>query len=375
MALVMFVAVVLSLSRSSGAPIRGAVRAASVARWQRANPSRPDQTVYFWLSPHELLAFSGTNRRDLQAVRHNTRTGVEMPIPGLTQQLRAARLPRALDVSPDGKWLLWVDLGARPPRPVATTTDGLQTFRWPQGFHNTSLAWLPDSRGWLRTTHLGFNPSIQTYRLGSQQADYAPIKGGGGGWLLGATPQGRLLTIGGTSVSVMDTGEPAHQPSQIVGRPFKSPSDAFRPLQAMPFVIGGGATITEHRLAGPARPQAAATHVKHAKAQFPLKIAAGGDASLALSPDGTRLGWLVYTGRAASLPEQWAARYFPGLFPPASSWSLNLYVSERDGTQMREVGYAAVPRHDRSRGVLRWTPDGTRLSFVYGGALWTVPVR
>lgn len=88
------------------APVRGATRAALLGGWQRANPSRPDQTVYFWLSPHDVLAFTGTNRRDLQAVRHDTRTGRETPVPGLTKQLRAARLPRALEVSPDGKWLL-----------------------------------------------------------------------------------------------------------------------------------------------------------------------------------------------------------------------------------------------------------------------------
>jgi hypothetical protein len=54
--------------------------------------------------------------------------------------------------------------------------------------------------------------------------------------------------------------------------------------------------------------------------------------------------------------------------------TLNLYVSRRDGTAMREVGRVAVSPRDRSRGVLRWTPDGMRLSFVFEGALWTVPV-
>ncbi len=42
---------------------------------------------------------------------------------------------------------------------------------------------------------------------------------------------------------------------------------------------------------------------------------------------------------------------------------------------MRKVGrVVAVPPRDRSRGVLHWTPDGTRLSFVFEDALWTVPV-
>jgi hypothetical protein len=113
-----------------------------------------------------------------------------------------------------------------------------------------------------------------------------------------------------------------------------------------------------------------------ASRSFPVRLPVpGGEASVALSPDGERVGWLVYTGRPFSLIEQWLARLNPRFaFGAAPRYTLNLFVSKRDGTGVREVGRVAVSPQDRSRGALRWTPDGTRLSFVFEGALWTVPV-
>lgn len=250
-------------------------------------------------------------------------------------------------------------MGARPPRPIATTTDGLQTFRWPQGWHNTNLAWLPDSRGWLRTMHLGFNPSVQTYLLGSRREHYTPMAAGTGGWPLGVTPRGHLVGIGGNNLSIVDTGEPRRAPNNVA-----------LPPEAMPLTISSPLTLTERDPIGAAAP-------RNFPMRFPTRIG-GGDASVALSPDGERVGWLVYTPRP--FPPLTQVKVLTRLLlrlpisEPSSS-TLNLFVSKRDGTGMREVGRVAVSPRDRSRGVLKWTPDGTRLSFVFEDALWTVPAR
>jgi hypothetical protein len=50
-----------------------------------------------------------------------------------------------------------------------------------------------------------------------------------------------------------------------------------------------------------------------------------------------------------------------------------IFESSLDGTQMRKL--VEAPRQsmmDAPTG-MRWTPDSKRISFVYKGALWTVP--
>lgn len=374
------------------APLPGAVRVASAQGWQRANPSRRDQITYFWLSPHELLVFTGANRRSLQAIRYDTRTGRQTPLPALTRELRTARLLRMLDVSPNGRWLLWADKGARPPRPVVTAIDGTQTFRWPQGWHNTSLAWLPDSSGWVRTAQTRSGPSIQTYRIGSRRADYVPIAGGHIGFPLGITPQGYIITISGDDLTMMDSGEVFPPPVWLPPHAMKSNSPyaasirlpEFNPLEAMPLRLWGStptkARITRYRLSALGTRMGAGPRRREFSVNLPARLnttTSARHAAAALSPDGTRIAWLLYSEEVAPPLEQWTARMLSPVLilqrPPR--YRLHLYISNADGTGMRAVGHVDVPRGDRSRSVLRWTPDGKRLSFVYNHALWTVPAR
>ena len=62
-------------------------------------------------------------------------------------------------------------------------------------------------------------------------------------------------------------------------------------------------------------------------------------------------------------------RLFPALktLPQAR---VSLWVSNLDGSRMKELGYvkgiAFIPS-------LRWLPDGKRMSFIYDKALYTVP--
>jgi hypothetical protein len=104
---------------------------------------------------------------------------------------------------------------------------------------------------------------------------------------------------------------------------------------------------------------------------FPSKSAA---VAAALSPDGTRIAWLV-TGSRSRLPiPVWIARLWPALWRYAAPRSIfALWVSRADGSDMREVGEEDASTAKRRPCSLAWTPDGKRLSYLYNDALYAVP--
>ena len=91
-----------------------------------------------------------------------------------------------------------------------------------------------------------------------------------------------------------------------------------------------------------------------------------------VSPQGDRLAWLVESDYT----------------PPGSVWLrrvwvflgqrkrplVGLWISRVDGSHMQEIGHLNYKPGEEIPQDIRWTPDGKRLSFLYKGGLYTVPV-
>lgn len=94
-----------------------------------------------------------------------------------------------------------------------------------------------------------------------------------------------------------------------------------------------------------------------------------------LSPHGDRLAWLIHVVEKPSSIITFLAKWFSSMHP-VSRYVLKLYTSRLDGSDVQEIGYMEIkgkPSATNLPRLLRWLPDGKRLSFVYQGALWTVP--
>ena len=85
---------------------------------------------------------------------------------------------------------------------------------------------------------------------------------------------------------------------------------------------------------------------------------------IAVSPKGDRIAWLL-------MPN------LKGRPRNVQRGAASLWVSQLDGSRMREIGSAGTDVRQRSAPSLlmqlRWLPGGKRLSFLYNGALYTVP--
>jgi hypothetical protein len=97
-----------------------------------------------------------------------------------------------------------------------------------------------------------------------------------------------------------------------------------------------------------------------------------------LSPPGDRLAWLIHIMAEPSLVQRMLSRWMPWL---EARSHIELRTTKLDGSDVNRIGYIELhylqPYEDdyAGPGGLRWLPDGRRLSFVYQGGLWTVPVR
>lgn len=92
---------------------------------------------------------------------------------------------------------------------------------------------------------------------------------------------------------------------------------------------------------------------------------------ISLSPQGDRLAWTVFIEDTRIGP---AAR----IGQPQSL--VEIWTSKVDGTDMRLIGGKTVRHRGPHEGsvddpdLIRWTPDGKRLSYVLGDSLWIVDV-
>jgi hypothetical protein len=105
---------------------------------------------------------------------------------------------------------------------------------------------------------------------------------------------------------------------------------------------------------------------------------------LEFSPQGDQVAWLVeqeHRSAFATLVSQ-EFPYFMAAQRAAVQRTRSIWTCRLDGTQMHEIGsvplaIASMPENDDvvyySPHTLRWLPDGRQLSFIYNGALYTIP--
>jgi hypothetical protein len=291
-----------------------------------------------WRTPSELVELSEPhpNLQRLTLVRLNGRTASTVmsfaaadPVGGEDQGA----------VSPDGKWSLWTGenqyvvastaggseyrhrLAAAPKRPFNQCGNAYMV--------TSETAWLRDSRRWVDvrtdakdrhtlTVHALDGRELKRVRL--KNLAYAP-------YVLGATADDRvILWSGGAALHTVDLRE-------------KSPG--VRPMTAVAPRIGGVLDV-------------------------------------ALSPQGDRLLWRTMDNVYNHKPKvvEWLMER-AGLDPCPPLHVL--WTSGLDGSKMREIGRVSIRSNlvcdAASISNYRWTPDGSRVSYIYDDALWTVPVN
>jgi hypothetical protein len=254
-------------------------------------------------------------------------------------------------VSPDGRWLLWGDTDmARGSggRYAAFALDGSRTLKWPHAVRPGNsmppeagypVAWMPDSRHWVElSSGLEVDPNSPRTVTVPRRVIIHSVDAPGevsktpllpdGGDLIGITPQRHLLTL--------------------------TPRDGEE----------HGAELEEYDL------NANAALVRH----FPVRTPPNGKFpyhQVALAPQGHRLAWLVPIEKTPPGPP-FLARFWTmaGNRPHTVE---TLWVTRLDGSEPQEVGYLPFKTDDPLPEDLRWLPGGKQLSFIYKGALYTVP--
>lgn len=98
-----------------------------------------------------------------------------------------------------------------------------------------------------------------------------------------------------------------------------------------------------------------------------------------LSPQGDRLAWFLYVMDEGPTLFKRLGKWIPFL-RKAPRPRIELRTSKLDGSDMQVVGYMETNKQlvelqeaNRDPRGLSWLPDGQHLSFIYDGALWTIP--
>lgn len=394
-------------------------RVTPTAGWDTRGWDGNGPPSYAWLSNHEVL-FARPDPRDRSGglrhlIRRDVGTGVEAPLGSGRPTHQPLRASDTL-LSPDGRWLLlrdWTN-GATHGVLIAVALDGSGRRKTgPVARPGLNLGtsggvpfWLPSGAGWAWVG-----------------------QGGGRG-----NGQGTLTVfpLGNGNIILALSGLPPHAAQNALGLIRQNDDDARRPAvlalgndrSLSPFwfhseggdnrffLVDGGAGGGANRnpaLAPPrsARPALRLLVVRPGTAQgaaaaqaalqtyrvlLPPGTVSG---SVIVSPNGRQLAWLLDTERRSPVAEL-LVRLVPthplALRPPRRS--VSLWTSNVDGSDFACVGaYASPPprpvpaaagrkvvlladsRPGRLPSRLRWTPDGRRLSFVFDGALWTVPAK
>lgn len=251
-------------------------------------------------------------------VRHDLRTGVDQPLLALNRLYKHA-IGYGLEVSPDGKWLLWKN-GQEETH--WATLDGRSHFHV-QGSIMDKILWMADSRHWVELTNESYPSRAAIY----------PIK-----------------TPGASGVDEISLGSaPAEANCGMI-----TLDNALITTSGHLLVkrMGGEAGITEIV-------ELDLTHNGTPGRSFKVRLPADVDVGdLAFSLDGEHAAWLLRR--------------------ESRMW---LCVSRLNGSQMHLIGAMTITPKDPANpddvlndppSSLHWMPDGKRLTFVYKQALYRV---
>ena len=307
-------------------------------RAQKVFPVRawdPKHDNYFWLSNEEALLVTPAdepadeNGPLLALQRVNTATGTVTADPTLGVSLHryAHSDVSGWELSPDAKWLLchdysrsWVAVS------LDSSHDVIRPFQGAgSGEVGPFTAWLPDARSWLQAVQEEGVTHNYLYRVDTPTVtDHVGRFGLDGLEIVGFFGPTRVLTI------LPRTGD------------------------------GGGISMADYDALSPAT--SSHFYIQHVPPNMDVQ-------QVVLSPDRSRLAWKF---AVKPLPLGLKATINSGYVRHSSPVTAGLWISDLNLNNLREIGTVDI-RDDHITN-LRWTPDGKRLSFIDGDALYTVPV-
>ncbi|HZT40651.1 MAG TPA: hypothetical protein VFA07_00610 [Chthonomonadaceae bacterium] len=334
---------------------------------------------YFWKSPHEALLFHLTMSvpPNCSVELYDTATGRRRAMPSFSRifqqsavsnmaivqiffgrgaasnarRILGITLRNACSISPDGAWMLyrnWAGGANNPFRTLTLSLNGSRRIVWP-AWSETRFDmirqpfWLPDSRHWAEIV---YDHTSHTF--------LAAVYGLDGKHYTGVIARGRWLWSGEVH-GITQSGS-------VLIRKFNTPALPKRLVQIMEWDLQG---ILAHRANGSA-------HARTISIRMPANTEEVSGPDPRISPQGDRLAWVLTLENAHPEPA-WLQRLW-ALFGQRQRKTFGLWVSHLDGSQLREIGHINYQPDDEVPQDIRWTPDGKRLSFLYKGALYTVPV-
>jgi hypothetical protein len=298
-----------------------------------------DNDDYRWLSDHALLYGEhynpeGNRIAEQRFFRYDLRTHTRTKLKRLTRLVRCLYHSQ-MEVSPDGKWLLWHGGNADVYTLDAATLDGKQHLRWPGGYWTQHiLTWTADSRHWIE-----FHPTSSDASPGDPltAAVIHNVTAPHQKKVLAALP-GSLDEKCFADISVHDhivfIDDPESDAAQQVVRVVEA------------HLASRIAPLREHTILPP-------SYLRHPTIE-----------QCCLSPQGDKIA-LVLTSDTYLLSHDVYQRAY------------GIWVCNLDGSDMQEIGYwlqEANPNDILDLDGLSWLPSSKRLSFVYDDTLWTVPV-
>ena len=331
--LAILAAVVPELRHQPSTLLGRAHKVASVGPWDAKRDN------YFWLSSEEALLITQATRPRFEenlpvtVRRVNVVTGdtaEDVPLEAALHKANVDSVVPNWQLSPDGRWLLGESNSySRKQSWVATSTDGTRQVIRPHQYDQHEeggvfALWRPDSRSWIQTLEVDNKVHIFSYRLNTPLvADRAQDFFFFGHALVGFFGAGRVLAIR------PETGD------------------------------GGGVGVADFG-DGPASAPAS-FYIPQVPANMDVQ-------EVVLSPDRNRLAWKF---TVKPLPLGLKATINSGYVRHSSPSMVGLWISDLNLNHLREIGTLDI-RDDHITN-LRWMPDGKRLSFMDGDALYTVP--
>jgi hypothetical protein len=312
-----------------------ATKVANVSKWW--NVTDFSLPLYEWLSDEVLFSHPGPWLFS-NTFTFDTRTGKQTPLTKLNAQIRSQQDGDVWvwELSPDRQWLLWTPQLSGKVRAVRLDGLDLRTYELPGNPDpSTTLHWQQDSRHWLAEHYVEKRP----YPLPFVSGDID---------MPGETQAIPLSEAGRHTIPDTEVRQIQIESQGYVG------------------LLPSGMPL--YRIWRQQLPE---------ESQLEEVIA---------DDSGQRLAWIFLCIRQPAYSE-WFRRLRPGYSVPTQCRA-ELWVSRKDGTELHLVGYVVVDELSMSRkGVtlrltveneppvnLRWLPDGKRISFVYKGGIYTVPV-
>ena len=332
--LTVLAAVVPELRHRPSTLLGRAHKVTSVGSWDAKHDN------YFWLPNREALLITQAANPHFEenppvtVRRVNAVTGAireDAPLGAALHQASVDSIVPNWQLSPDGKWLLGESKSHTPKQAwVTTSIDGTRQVTRPHQYDEREdrgifALWRPDSRSWIQAVEINNNVHIFSYRLDtSPVADSAQDFFFSDHSLVGFFGAGRVLAIR------PQTGD------------------------------GGGVGVADFG-DGPA-PAPASFYIPQVPANMDVQ-------EVTLSPDRNRLAWKF---TVKPLPLGLKATISSRYVRQSSPVTAGLWTTDLNLNNLHEIGTVDI-RDDHITN-LRWTPDGKRLSFIDGDALYTVPV-